>query len=102
MGNKLCHDTSDSEASHVEISSKSCDQSQLDCLCSNRTEIYQVSPDPSFAVCDTESDPRWGWFGPACKTNVDLVQCKERAESFHTRTANEQILGPFVARNQFT
>ena len=87
---------------HVEISSKSCDQSQLDCLCSNHTEIYQVSPDPSFAVCDTESDPRWGWFGPACKTNVDLIQCKERAEPFHTRTANEQILGPFVARNQFT
>ena len=33
------------------------------------TEIYRESPDPSFPVSDTESDPRWGWLGLACETN---------------------------------
>lgn len=23
---------------------------------------------PSFHMCDTESDPRWGWLGLACET----------------------------------
>ena len=31
-------------------------------------ETYRESPDPSFPVCDTESDPRWGWLGLACET----------------------------------
>ena len=31
-------------------------------------EIYRESPDPSFPVRDTESDPRWGWLGLACET----------------------------------
>ena len=91
-GTNLAGQSSDSDVSHVEISSKPRDHSQIDYLCSNHMKTYQASPDPSFPVCDTESDPRWSWFGPACKTNVDLIQCKERAEPFHTRTANEQIL----------
>jgi len=32
------------------------------------TKTCQESPDPSFAVRDTESDPRWGWLGLACET----------------------------------
>ena len=32
------------------------------------TETYRESPDPSFPVRDTESDPRWGWLGLACET----------------------------------
>ena len=31
-------------------------------------ETYQVSPDPSFPVCDTESDPHWDWLSRACET----------------------------------
>ena len=32
------------------------------------TETYRESPDPSFSMRDTESDPRWGWLGLACET----------------------------------
>ena len=32
-------------------------------------ETYRESPDSSFLVRDTESDPRWGWLGLACETN---------------------------------
>ena len=31
------------------------------------------SPDPSFPVCDTESDPRWGWLGLACETKSATI-----------------------------
>ena len=34
------------------------------------TETYRESPDPSFPVRDTESDPRWGWLGLACETSA--------------------------------
>jgi len=27
-----------------------------------------VSPDPSFPMHDTESDPRWGWLSLDCET----------------------------------
>ena len=37
-------------------------------------ETYQESPDPSFPVRDTESDPRWGWLGLACETNARLAR----------------------------
>ena len=33
------------------------------------TETYRESPDPSFPVRDTESDPCWGWLGLACETS---------------------------------
>ena len=32
-------------------------------------ETYQESPDPSYPLHDTESDPCWGWLGLACETN---------------------------------
>ena len=37
------------------------------------TETYRESPDPSFPVRDTESDPRWGWLDLACETNPRVV-----------------------------
>ena len=33
------------------------------------TETYRVSPDPSFPMRDTASDPRWGWLGLARETS---------------------------------
>ena len=36
------------------------------------TGTYRASPDPSFPVRDTESDPRWGWLGLACETRVEV------------------------------
>ena len=50
------------------------------------TETYRESPDPSFPVRDTESDPRWGWLGLACETNkcvsYESVQYKRSAFIF--------------------
>ena len=39
-------------------------------------ETYRESPDPSFPVRDTESDPRWGWLGLASETKLKPVGSK--------------------------
>ena len=52
--------------SHEEIV-----HSQSDCLHGNRDIAhgnYRESPDSSFAVCDTRSDPHWVCLGLACET----------------------------------
>ena len=33
-------------------------------------ETNRKSPDPSFPMHDTETDPRWGWLGLACETSL--------------------------------
>ena len=38
------------------------------------TETYRESPDPSFPVRDTESNPRWGWLGLACETRLSVSE----------------------------
>ena len=69
--------SSDPAVSHVEISSKSCDHSQSDCLCGNcdiaHGNLLKVTR-PYLPVCDTESDMHWGWLGVACETNISLCQ----------------------------
>ena len=73
MGNKLRHTVFRSAVSHIEISSKSCDHSQSDCLRGNHDVAHgnlPKSPDPSFPVRGVESNPHWGWLDLACETNV--------------------------------
>ena len=59
----LPEQSSDSVVSHVEISSKSCDRSQSDCLCAAIPTILQP-------VCVTE---HLDWWGVACETILQPV-----------------------------
>ena len=51
----------------------------------------RASPDPSFPVRDTESDPRWGWLGLACETRIHgwcNVRWTHQRSSIHSHMKN--------------
>ena len=65
------------------------------------TETYRESPDPSFPVRDTESDPRWGWLGLACETkpclgyelhdNISLLQSRSLPHTLFLHTIDRSV-----------